>query len=62
MKTMILRGVVRYVGTWGGCRAEKTLDGKLFYSSEECFKKDKSIPKTKLSIYDVLSHYTDSLQ
>lgn len=46
-------GVVRYVGTWGGCRAEKTLDGKLFYSSEECFKKDKSIPKTKLSIYDV---------
>lgn len=26
-------GVVRYVGTWGGCRAEKTLDGKLFYSS-----------------------------
>lgn len=21
-------GVVRYVGTWGGCRAEKTLDGK----------------------------------
>lgn len=46
-------GVVRYVGTWGGCRTEKTLDGKLFYSSEECFKKDKSIPKTKLSIYDV---------
>lgn len=30
-------GVVRYVGTWGGCRAEKTLDGKLFYSSEERF-------------------------
>lgn len=24
-------GVVRYVGTWGGCRTEKTLDGKLFY-------------------------------
>lgn len=46
-------GVVRYVGTWGGCRTEKTLDGKLFYSSEECFKKGKSIPKTKLSIYDV---------
>lgn len=46
-------GVVRYVGTWGGCRAEKTLDGKLFYSSEECFKKGNSIPKTKLSIYDV---------
>lgn len=45
-------GVVRYVGTWGGCRAEKTLDGKLFYSSEECFKKGKSIPKTKLSIYN----------
>ena len=39
-------GVVRYVGTWGGCRTEKTLDGK-------CFKKGKSIPKTKLSIYDV---------
>lgn len=32
-------GVVRYVGTWGGCRTEKTLDGKLFYSSEECFKR-----------------------
>lgn len=46
-------GVVRYVGTWGGCRTEKTLDGKLFYSSEECFKKGNSIPKTKLSIYDV---------
>lgn len=46
-------GVVRYVGTWGGCRTEKTLDGKLFYSSEGCFKKGKSIPKTKLSIYDV---------
>lgn len=46
-------GVVRYVGTWGGCRAEKTLDGKLFYSSEECFKKGNSIPKAKLSIYDV---------
>lgn len=28
-------GVVRYVGTWGGCRTEKTLDGKLFYSREE---------------------------
>ena len=24
-------GVVRYVGTWGGCRAEKTLDGKYTY-------------------------------
>ena len=46
-------GVVRYVGTWGGCRTEKTLDGKLFYSSEECFKKGESIPKTRLSIYDV---------
>lgn len=40
-------------GTWGGCRTEKTLDGKLFYSSEECFKKGESIPKTRLSIYDV---------
>lgn len=50
-------GVVRYVGTWGGCRAEKTLDGKLFYSSEECFKKGKSIPKTKLSIYDVFKSF-----
>lgn len=29
------------------------LDGKLFYSSEECFKKGESIPKTRLSIYDV---------
>lgn len=46
-------GVVRYVGTWGGCRTEKTLDGELFYSSGECFKKGKSIPKTKLSMYDV---------
>lgn len=46
-------GVVRYVGTWGGCRTEKTLDGKSFYSSEECFKKGESIPKTRLSIYDV---------
>lgn len=46
-------GVVRYVGTWGGCRTEKKLDGKLFYSSEECFKKGESIPKTRLSIYDV---------
>lgn len=46
-------GVVRYVGTWGGCRTEKTLDGKSFYSSEECFKKGEIIPKTRLSIYDV---------
>lgn len=22
-------GVVRYVGTWGGCRTEKTLDGEI---------------------------------
>ena len=28
-------GVVRYVGTWGGCRTEKTLDGKSFYSPLE---------------------------
>ena len=46
-------GVVRYVGTWGGRRTEKTLDGELFYSSEECFKKGKSISKKKISIYDV---------
>lgn len=50
-------GVVRYVGTWGGCRTEKTLDGKLFYSSEECFKKGESIPKTRLSIYDVFESF-----
>lgn len=46
-------GVVRYIGTWGGCRAEKTLDGKLFYSSEECFKKGESILKKKISICNV---------
>lgn len=46
-------GVVRYIGTWGGCRTEKTLDGKLFYSSEECFKKGESILKKKISICNV---------
>lgn len=53
-------GVVRYVGTWGGCRTEKTLDGKLFYSSEECFKKGESIPKTRLSIYEYKNCVTNS--
>lgn len=31
-------GVVRYIGTWGGCRTDKMLEGERFYSSEECFK------------------------
>lgn len=46
-------GLVRYIGTWGGCRTEKALDGKLFYSSEECFKKGESILKKKISICNV---------
>lgn len=45
-------GVVRYIGTWGGGRTDKILEGELFYSSEECFKKGDSIPKRKISIYD----------
>lgn len=45
-------GVVRYIGTWGGGRTDKRLEGELFYSSEECFKKGDSIPKRKISIYD----------
>lgn len=49
-------GVVRYIGTWGGCRTEKTLDGKLFYSSEECFKKGESILKKKYQYVMFLSH------
>lgn len=45
-------GVVRYIGTWGGGRTDKRLEGERFYSSEECFKKGDSIPKRKISIYD----------
>lgn len=30
-------GVVRYIGTWGGGRTDKRLEGERFYSSEECF-------------------------
>lgn len=45
-------GVVRYIGTWGGGRTDKRLEGEQFYSSEECFKKGDSIPKRKISIYD----------
>lgn len=45
-------GVVRYIGTWGGGRTDKMLEGERFYSSEECFKKGDSIPKRKISIYD----------
>ena len=45
-------GVVRYIGTWGGGRTDKRLEGELFYSSEECFKKGDSIHKRKISIYD----------
>ena len=45
-------GVVRYIGTWGGGRTDKRLEGERFYSSEECFKKGDSILKRKISIYD----------
>lgn len=55
-------GVVRYVGTWGGCRTEKTLDGKLFYSSEECFKRIRASLRQNYQYMMFLSHYMDSLQ
>lgn len=55
-------GVVRYVGTWGGCRTEKTLDGKLFYSSEECFKRARASLRQNYQYMMFLSHYMDSLQ
>lgn len=55
-------GVVRYVGTWGGCRTEKTLDGKLFYSSEGCFKRVRASLRQNYQYMMFLSHYMDSLQ
>lgn len=45
-------GVVRYIGTWGGGRTDKMLEGERFYSSEECFKKGDSILKRKISLSD----------
>nr|UWD75578.1 MAG: hypothetical protein [Bacteriophage sp.] len=55
-------GVVRYVGTWGGCRTEKTLDGKSFYSSEECFKRARSFLRQDYQYMMFLSHYMGSFQ
>lgn len=55
-------GVVRYVGTWGGCRTEKTLDGNHFIRPKNVLKRARSFLRQDYQYMMFLSHYMGSFQ
>lgn len=55
-------GVVRYVGTWGGCRTEKTLDGNYFIRPKNVLKRARAFLRQDYQYMMFLSHYMGSFQ